>query len=356
MMLIEFVICQKGLIDFLNLLLEDFWKKGYAWREFFEENLIKNHKVVIVRILSEKIDTCDLRVDKYHNFAVGQGVFVHNSGKSTLSHEDLRFARMVQRIQRVIESELMKVALIHLYVKGFDMEDLVSFDVSLNSPSTILDMQKAELMTNKFNLFRDAVTEKAISYDRARREILGLNDEDISNIKDELMSDAKFSQKLEMIAQGGEGGGGGMEAMLGGGGPEGGGGGGAPPPPDGGEQEGPFETESGRRRKDDKGDPDPIFPDEPYDPEGKTPYKLKKRYTHIEEEGTLQDTLIDAIDAELEDMDDRDVLTESVSGTDIFKRSLAQVQVLEAKKNKLFEGLESKRKKRYSPQYGLDTK
>jgi len=180
--------------------------------------------------------------------------------------------------------------------------------------------------------------------------------EDISNIKDELMSDAKFSQKLEMIAQGGEGGGGGMEAMLGGGGPEGGGGGGAPPPPDGGEQEGPFETESGRRRKDDKGDPDPIFPDEPYDPEGKTPYKLKKRYTHIEEEGTLQDTLIDAIDAELEDMDDRDVLTESVSGTDIFKRSLAQVQVLEAKKNKLFEGLESKRKKRYSPQYGLDTK
>ena len=37
------------------------------------------------------------------------------SGKATLAAEDIRFARTVERIQKILESELTKIALVHLY-------------------------------------------------------------------------------------------------------------------------------------------------------------------------------------------------------------------------------------------------
>jgi hypothetical protein len=44
-------------------------------------------------------------------------------GKSTLAGMDIRFARTVERVQRIIESELTKIALVHLYSQGFDDEN-----------------------------------------------------------------------------------------------------------------------------------------------------------------------------------------------------------------------------------------
>ena len=40
-------------------------------------------------------------------------------GKSTLAGMDIRFARTVERVQRIVESELTKIALVHLYSQGF---------------------------------------------------------------------------------------------------------------------------------------------------------------------------------------------------------------------------------------------
>ena len=42
------------------------------------------------------------------------------SGKSTLAQEDIKFARTIQRIQKIIISELAKISLIHLYLRGYD--------------------------------------------------------------------------------------------------------------------------------------------------------------------------------------------------------------------------------------------
>ena len=39
---------------------------------------VKNHKIVSVKQLAEKETCYDLRVEKYHNFAISAGVFVHN--------------------------------------------------------------------------------------------------------------------------------------------------------------------------------------------------------------------------------------------------------------------------------------
>ncbi|MDQ6748410.1 MAG: ATP-binding protein [Candidatus Dormibacteraeota bacterium] len=47
----------------------------------FEAARLHNHKVVAVRCLGERADVYDLTVDDHHNFALGAGIFVHNSAK-----------------------------------------------------------------------------------------------------------------------------------------------------------------------------------------------------------------------------------------------------------------------------------
>ena len=70
-------------------------------------------------------------------------------GKSTLVGMDIRFARTVERVQRIIESELTKIALVHLYSQGFDDEKLVDFSLELTTPSIIYEQEKIELYTSK---------------------------------------------------------------------------------------------------------------------------------------------------------------------------------------------------------------
>ena len=43
-------------------------------------------------------------------------------GKATLAAEDIRFARTIDRIQRILLSELNKIALVHLYTQGYTDE------------------------------------------------------------------------------------------------------------------------------------------------------------------------------------------------------------------------------------------
>lgn len=52
--------------------------KGYKnWREV-KSNY--NHKISKIEILNEKVDVYDMTVDKYHNFSIASGIFVHNCG------------------------------------------------------------------------------------------------------------------------------------------------------------------------------------------------------------------------------------------------------------------------------------
>ena len=52
--------------------------------------------------------------------------------KATLAAEDVRFARTIERIQRIVVSELTKIAVVHLYAQGFQRpRELVNFDLGL---------------------------------------------------------------------------------------------------------------------------------------------------------------------------------------------------------------------------------
>jgi hypothetical protein len=96
---------------------------------------------------------------------------------------DVRFARAVHRIQKALIQELNKMAIIHLYTKGFT-DDLENFTLTLTSPSTQAEMLKIQNLKEKITLYRDAVSDagngfSAMSMTHAKKEILNMSDDEI---------------------------------------------------------------------------------------------------------------------------------------------------------------------------------
>lgn len=113
-----------------------------------------------------------------------------------LALQDIRFARTVNRIQQSMLQELNKIAIIHLYLLGFE-DDFDNFTLTLNNPSTQSEMLKIEQTQSKVTLFKDAVSDSGngfapMSMTRAKREILGMSDDEI---KQDLLE-----QRLEKAA------------------------------------------------------------------------------------------------------------------------------------------------------------
>jgi hypothetical protein len=96
---------------------------------------------------------------------------------------DIRFARAVHRIQKALIQELNKMAIIHLYLKGYE-DDLTNFTLSLVSPSTQADILKVQNWKERVQLYRDAVSDagngfSAMSMTYAKKEILGMSEDEI---------------------------------------------------------------------------------------------------------------------------------------------------------------------------------
>ena len=133
--------------------------------------------------------------------------------KATLSQEDIRFSRTIARIQKVIISELNKMAMIHLYSHGYEGEDLLDFTLKLSNPSTIAQQQKLELISSRFDIAGKA-PEGIVDRRWVRKNIMGLSDEDIENVVEGRKRDKKEDADLE--AQPGPEGAGGMGGAGGG--------------------------------------------------------------------------------------------------------------------------------------------
>lgn len=134
-------------------------------------------QIADIEYLQRKLFTA-LRVPKsFLGFeeAVGEG--------KNLALQDIRFSRTVNRIQQALIQELNKVAIIHLYLLGFE-EDLDNFTLTLNNPSTQAEMLKIEHLQQKITAYKDAVSDAGngfglMSMTKAKREILGWSDDDI---------------------------------------------------------------------------------------------------------------------------------------------------------------------------------
>ena len=106
---------------------------------------------------------------------------VVGEGKN-LSLQDIRFARTINRIQKCMIAEMNKIAIIHLFLLGFE-DELSNFTLALTNPSTQADLLKIDVFKEKLLAYKDAVTAiegvAPVSITWAKKHILGFSDEEI---------------------------------------------------------------------------------------------------------------------------------------------------------------------------------
>ena len=192
---------------------------------------------------------------------------VVGDGKN-LSLQDIRFARTINRIQKSMIAELNKIAIVHLFLLGFE-DELQNFTLGLSNPSTQADLLKIDVWKEKVLLYKDLVSDpgngiQPTSSTWAKKHIFGWSDEeirlDLQQQRIERAVSAELGKTAEVITKTGlfdtldslygkkdeasaggapaEGGaapeGGGMPPEEGGAPPEAGGGAPPPPPAEGG--------------------------------------------------------------------------------------------------------------------------
>jgi len=121
--------------------------------------------------------------------------------KATLAAEDVRFARTIERIQRIVTSELTKIAVVHLYAQGYTDEELVNFELNLTNPSTIYEQEKIELWSNKVNLARDVKDNALMSSDWVYKNIFNFTPTEQKQLEKELIEDQKTKFRYSQIEQ-----------------------------------------------------------------------------------------------------------------------------------------------------------
>ena len=123
------------------------------------------------------------------------------SGKATLAAQDVRFARTIERIQRIMVSELTKIAIIHLYIQGFRDEELIDFELSLTSPSIVYEQEKLNLWKEKVAVANDLIGTKLISQDWVYHHIFEMSEDDVSTQRSKVVEDVKRVMELTKLEQ-----------------------------------------------------------------------------------------------------------------------------------------------------------
>jgi hypothetical protein len=107
---------------------------------------------------------------------------VVGDGKN-LALQDIRFARTINRIQKSMIAELNKIAIVHLFLLGFE-DELSNFTIGLTNPSTQADLLKIDVWKEKVLLYKDLVSDpgngiQATSSTWAKKHIFGWSDDEV---------------------------------------------------------------------------------------------------------------------------------------------------------------------------------
>jgi len=121
------------------------------------------------------------------------------TGKATLAAEDIRFARTVERIQRIATSELYKMALVHLYVQGYDSESMSNFEISLTTPSIIYEQEKIALWKEKVDLAKSIQDTNLLPSDWIYDNVFRFSEDEFDEYRDLVVEDKKRLFRLAQI-------------------------------------------------------------------------------------------------------------------------------------------------------------
>lgn len=152
-----------------------------------------------IKYIQNKVLTA-LRIPKsFLNFEENAG-----DGKN-LALMDVRFTRVINRIQQAFLMELTKVATIHLYLLGFE-DDLTNFTLSMNNPSTQAEQLEIDNIQKKISAVRDAVSDPGnglpvMSQTRALKQIMKWSDKEIKENLEEIRLEKGLAAELEKTTQ-----------------------------------------------------------------------------------------------------------------------------------------------------------
>jgi len=119
--------------------------------------------------------------------------------KATLAAEDVRFARTIERLQKIIVAELEKIAIVHLYTQGFEDAELINFELELTNPSMIHQQEKLELLTQQVEIANNILEQKIMSREWVYDNIFDLNEQDKVKIFEGVVEDQKQKYRFDQI-------------------------------------------------------------------------------------------------------------------------------------------------------------
>jgi hypothetical protein len=123
------------------------------------------------------------------------------TGKATLAAEDIRFARTIDRLQRILLSELYRIALVHLYAQGYKGETLTNFELSLTTPSIIYDQERIALMKEKVDLAKNIMDAQLLPTDWIYHNVFHFSEDQFEEYRDLILQDAKRKFRLGQITE-----------------------------------------------------------------------------------------------------------------------------------------------------------
>lgn len=141
-----------------------------------------------------------LRVPKaFLNFQSPQG-----RGQN-LSLLDIRFCRMVNKVQQYLLLELNKIAMLHLFIMGFE-DDITNFTLSMNNPSAQIEALELEDLTKRLAAASTALADPGngmpiMSWHRVMKDIMKFSETDIKDILNEMRLEKAIVNELMTTQQ-----------------------------------------------------------------------------------------------------------------------------------------------------------
>ena len=132
--------------------------------------------------------------------------FTEAQGKAqNMSLVDVRFNRTVNTVQKAIIMELNKIAIIHLYLLGFE-DELTNFTLTLNNPSNQIEMMELDNLNKRLAAAQTALAEQGggipiMSWHQVQREIMGKTDPEIADLLNEIRLEAALAIELQRTVE-----------------------------------------------------------------------------------------------------------------------------------------------------------
>lgn len=119
----------------------------------------------------------------------------------TLSAQDARFARMVERIQASMEDAILEVCERHLEMRGFPGESYEDLKIQMTPPSSWKELSEAEIMGNRMNMVTTLKSSMLMSDFDLLTRFMKIPEEDAERIISRNKIQKLEELKLQIIGQ-----------------------------------------------------------------------------------------------------------------------------------------------------------